>query len=339
MGWKGTLRTLSAASNASEREARRRQNALVKRQKQIEKMEELEKAKYEVEVYENQLEIVLSIHKGGWEIQDWEAIQGQEPPVKPVLLHHHEEAAKTRLQSFKPNMVDKLLKRADAKQEKLIKGVAASTQLDEQEFQEALKTYEQDLEEWESIRNLAGRILAHEPKAYMQAIKQTDIFSEIKELGSSLKYQIHDSVIEAYFNVQGEEAIPRDEKRLLKSGKLSVKEMPKTKFFSLYQDYVCGCVLRIAKGIFALLPIEMAIVTAFGKVLDTKTGHLDDSPILSAVIPRKTIFDLNFKSLDPSDSMSNFVHRMNFKKGIGFAAVEKISSSELQSGGLELKPE
>jgi hypothetical protein len=34
---------------------------------------------------------------------------------------------------------------------------------------------------------------------------------------------------------------------------------------------------------------------------------------------------LNFESLDPSDALRDFVHRMSFKKTKGFARVEALS--------------
>ncbi len=80
----------------------------------------------------------------------------------------------------------------------------------------------------------------------------------------------------------------------------------------------------------ALLPIEMAIVTVVADLLNPMTGYMEETPILSVAIPRETLEGLNFEMLDPSDSMSNFVHRMNFKKTKGFNAVEKLSPSDLQ---------
>jgi len=44
-------------------------------------------------------------------------------------------------------------------------------------------------------------------------------------------------------------------------------------------------------------------------------------------IPRKTFDMLSFENLDPSDSLNNFVHNMNFKKGKGFEPVEVLDSS------------
>ena len=115
-------------------------------------------------------------------------------------------------------------------------------------------------------------------------------------------------------------------KTLTKSNKVSIKPMPKNRFYEIYQDYVCGCSLRVARELFALLPIEMVTVNAVGSLLNKQTGHLEDTPILSVAIPRKTLDMLNFENLDPSDSLNNFVHNMDFKSGKGFGPVKVLDS-------------
>lgn len=125
--------------------------------------------------------------------------------------------------------------------------------------------------------------------------------------------------------------IPREERTLLQSGRLSVKRLPAGKFNELYQDYVCGCVLRIAREVFALLPLDSIIVTAVADVLDTSIGHVREQPILSVAFPRAGLERLNFDALDPSDSMKGFVHRMSFKKTTGFAPVTRIDPAGLKA--------
>jgi hypothetical protein len=87
--------------------------------------------------------------------------------------------------------------------------------------------------------------------------------------------------------------------------------------------------LRVARELFALLPLEAAIVTASANVLNTGTGHIENQPIVSVMIPRKTLAMLNFQTLDPSDSLKNFVHQMDFKKTKGFAPVKKIRPADV----------
>ena len=153
---------------------------------------------------------------------------------------------------------------------------------------------------------------------------------EISEIGSDINYFFLDrSTVEVTFNVNSEKVIPNESKSLLKSGKLSIKEMPKGKFYELYQDYVCGCVLRIARELFALLPIEEAVITTMSNLLNTQTGYMEKQSILSVFIPKETLCRLNFQMIDPSDSMNNFKHNMNFKKTRGFQADERPTVEEI----------
>ena len=38
--------------------------------------------------------------------------------------------------------------------------------------------------------------------------------------------------------------------------------MPKGRFHEIYQDYLCGCLLRVAREVFALFPVDTVLVTA-----------------------------------------------------------------------------
>lgn len=330
MSWKGTLRTLQVAQNRSERAARLRQNELKRQQSRLAKMQELERANYEVQVYENYLDVLLSIHKESGNHWDWKSIQASEPPVEPSKTYTFKLAAQAELDKYKPGVMDKLLNRVDSKREQLKIAVTKAKQTDEEMYQEALKDYEQQLTDWREITELAGRILQDEPKAHLEAIKLIDPFNEIERLGSSITFEFDGNIIEANLRVNGEEVIPSESKTLLKSGKLSVKKISKSLFYELYQDYVCSAVLRIARELFALLPIEMVLITATGSLLNTKTGHMEEKPILSVAIPKIELEKLNFDMIDPSDSMANFVHHMNFKQTKGFGEVESISPEELQ---------
>ena len=82
-----------------------------------------------------------------------------------------------------------------------------------------------------------------------------------------------------------------------------------------------------------MLPARMVIVSAMGNLLNTRTGHMEEQPILSVAIPRETLDQLNLETIDPSDAMGNFVHHADFKRTSGFRAVEKIDVSTLQHTG------
>jgi len=330
MSWKGTLRSLEASIRRAEREALRRQRELERQRKQLETMQEMERAAYEVQVYENFIDVLVSVHKDSSETWDWESIQATNPPAKPTRSDSYERNAQNNLDSYKPGFVDKLLKRVESKRNDLVYAVKDGKRKDEQEHQEALKDYKQEYADWEAIRELATNILSGNIDAYTDAIRQADPFSEISQLGSSIEFKVDESnLVEATLHVNGEDVIPNEMKTLLKSGKLSIKNLTKTRFYELYQDYVCSSVLRVARELFALLPIEMTIVTAVGELLNTKTGYMEEQPILSVAIPREILNRLNFAMLDPSDSMGNFLHRMKFLKTKGLQPIEIIMPSDL----------
>ncbi|MCK4558619.1 MAG: hypothetical protein KAV45_02475 [Calditrichia bacterium] len=325
MGWKGALRSLEAVARSAERDARRRQKELELQQKQIEKLQELERAAYEVELFENRINLLTSIQQDCGNTWNWQKIKSSFPPDRPIKKNTNENIANANLNNFSPNIFLKIFKKVDKIRNQLIENIEVAKKKDEEEYLNALKDYERNCQGWKDEVEFATKIIKGNTEAYIEAINQINPLEEISEIGSDINYFFLDrSTVEVTFNVNSEKVIPNESKSLLKSGKLSIKEMPKGKFYELYQDYVCGCVLRIARELFALLPIEEAVITTMGNLLNTQTGYMEKQSILSVFIPKETLCRLNFQMIDPSDSMNNFKHNMNFKKTTGFQAVEKI---------------
>ena len=251
-----------------------------------------------------------------------------EPPTHNI---NNENAATGRLHRYKPSIFDRLLGRVNTKLAVLNDEIEAAKEQDKAAFRQAMSAYEESKIDVEEARQLAKRILTGDTSGYLEAIEETDPFSDISALGSSLYFNVADqSTIEVTLHVNDETAVPHEVKSLLQSGKLSVKKMPKGAFNELYQDYICSCALRVARETLALLPIQMVIVNAMGNILNNKTGHMEEQPILSVAIPRDTIDGLNLDTIDPSDSMGNFVHNMDFRKTTGFRVSEKIDRKTLQ---------
>jgi hypothetical protein len=303
MTWRGTLRTL-------EREAKRRERERV-----------AENVALKVNAYNEYIELISSFHKDCGDTWDWNKIRNSIPPNKPEKTNHNESKARLKLDSYSPNVFDKVVKRSEKKKEKLIEAVKLAKQVDEREYQEELARYSKLV----SKSELAEMVLNGDTSAYEKAIEQAESMQELSILGTITFDAINSTLVDATLEVNSEEVIPDEIMTQLKSGKLSVKKMPKTRFYELYQDFTCGSVLRIARELFALLPIEKTIITAMGKLLNSATGHLEDKPILSVLIPRDSLSHLSFDLLDPSDSMKNFVHNMKFLKTKGFQEVEKLN--------------
>ena len=100
--------------------------------------------------------------------------------------------------------------------------------------------------------------------------------------------------------------------------------MPKGRFHEIYQEYLCGCVLRLAREVFALLPVETVLITASADTLNPGTGQVAEQPVLSVAITRTVVTQLDFDRLDPSDAMDNFLHRGDFKASRKLEIFERI---------------
>lgn len=317
MGWKGTVRSIQAAARRADREAQRRQKELEKQEKLYAKMEALEQAKYEVAVYENQLEVIQSVHKEWGNLIDWEAIANAPSPKEPINEGIHEK-------NFKPGLITKLFGSEDKARKKAI-------ERDEKAYDKKYKHWEAEYKKWETDKSLADKLLSNDDEAKIGIIRQMNPFKDISELGSTLSFITHtNGIIEVELFTHGSELIPTEVKSLLQSGKLSVKKMPKGTFNEIYQDYISSCVLRVGNELLAILPERIALIHVMDKMLNTKTGHMEEQCILSVAITRETIANLNMDNIDPSDSLANFVHNMTYKKTKGLEVVERLNPNSFE---------
>lgn len=331
MTWKSILRSAAASYRQAERQSLRMQKELEKQRKEAEKMQELERAAYEVAVFNNIIDVLTSVHAECSDPFNWESLRGAPPPLEPQLLRANEEKAQKRLDKYRPGIFDKLFKRSEMKILKLKSNVVNACEKDRVEYEIAMSDYQKQYTEWNEYNILAERVLSSQLESFLEAIRKIDPFSGISELGSSIDFKLYNiGVIEVTLCANSEEIIPEEEKTLLKSNKLSVKKMSKNRYYELYQNYICSCALRIAREIFALLPhLNTVLINVMKKLVNTKTGHLEESPVLSVYVPRETLNKLNFERIDPVNAMANFIHNMNFKKTTGFAAIEKIQMDKI----------
>lgn len=330
MGWKGTIRSVGAAVRAAERDAKRRQRELESQQLQYEKMKESEQAIYEVDVYENHIDVIQSTHKECSNPIDWNVISLSEQPIKPNNINEHEESAKIKSELYVPGFIDRFLKREEKKRSIFAENIKKAKNDDDVQYKLNIKNWEKEVKDWSESVEMANSLLKGESKAKLKAIEKFQPFSEISSLGSKLSLSVYDNgILETTIYVHGIDIVPSEVKSLLKSGKLSVKNMAKGKFNEIYQDYVCSSALRVANELFSTIPDKIVIVTAVDKLLNSKTGHLEESPILSVAVSRQTLGAINLDSIDPSDSMNNFIHNMSFKKTKGFDPVKRIDIESL----------
>jgi hypothetical protein len=315
MGYKASIRAMDAAQRRQQRDSQRRLRDLERQAKEQAKLSAIEQARLEVETFEGQLEVLVSVHKEQGEGWDWTSLAAALPPPSPQRNARHEQKAKQRA------MVSPSHQRGTSQD--LIEQARFQ---DEQEFQQLTQAYSEQMTEWEKLRTLARRILAGENKAYTEALVELNPFAEMSDLGSAIHFTVHNTKLaECVLKVNGKQAIPAEAKTLTSSGKVSIKPMPKGRFHEIYQDYLCGCVLRVAREVFALLPVDALLVTALVDLLDPRTGQMTGQPVLSVFLPRALVARLDLDKLDASDAMENFKHRGDFKTSRKSEAFQPIT--------------
>lgn len=293
-----------------------RQN--IQMQKQQQRLNEIEMNQLTVQEHEALIDSIKSVHKECDDYINWKAISVATPPFNPNEVGPNQAYAISNLENFKPSFFEKIIKSsADKKRAELQKAIDIAIKKDNESY-----------ENWVHLNNLSKRILSGDIDSYFEVITEMNPLDDLLEFGSDFEFGADDpDTLEVEFRVKSETVVPTFSLSLTKTGKVSKKDLTKTAYFDLTQDYVCSCAIRIARDMFSLLPLDKVIVHAVDTMLDTTTGHSEDITVLSVIFEKEKFKSLNFEFIDPSDCLSNFEHNMKFLKTAGFKAVPRINKT------------
>lgn len=160
-------------------------------------------------------------------------------------------------------------------------------------------------EEWEYYKQRAEKVLNGDIDTYFELISALNPLDDLLEYGSEFECGTDDPrMLSIHFKVNSS--------HLLRN----MQALNNKEYNLLLQDYVCGCAIRVARDMFALLPLRHIIVDA--------EDHGAD--ILSVDFDRASFLELDFDSLDASDTIELFLHRMSFTELDGFRKIEPLDS-------------
>ena len=180
-------------------------------------------------------------------------------------------------------------------------------------------------DEWQELHDAAEKVLAGDIDMYLSLVEDLQPYEDLLEYGSDFEVGTDDpSFLEVEFKVKSEDVVPDKEYILDDKGALKEKELSKSAYYDMLQDYVCSAILRVARDSFALLPVERVIIHAVDKALNTATGKEEENTIVSVCIERTQLDEVDFDRLDPSDALNAFGAKMKFKKTAGFAPIERL---------------
>lgn len=312
-------KTFSSGSKKKSTSAAKTKQEEIKKQKAEAAQQKADEAKENELIAaeaENYIDVIKSVHKECENDMDWNAVLEAAPPYVKGQPGPAEKEALKALDSYKPGFSAMLFKsKSEEEKKKLEKAVEDARKEDEEAFAG-----------WQESVKFAQKIIDGDIDCYLEAINEANPFEDLVEYGSGFEFGTDNpDFIETEFQVKSEEVVPKTTVSVLKSGKLSEKEMTKTAYYDLTQDYVCSCAIRIAREIFAILPVKAVVVHAVDAILDTSTGNDVETTILSVSFDRDKFLQANFDRIDPSDFVNSFLCNMSFGKTTGFKPVPRIT--------------
>lgn len=156
---------------------------------------------------------------------------------------------------------------------------------------------------WAYYHSVAADVLKGDIDTYLQLIYEVNPLDDLLGYGSNFEFGTDNPhKMEVEFTVNRE---------LLS---LASQTMSSFEYNDLLQDFVCSLSIRVARDMFALLPVQNVMVHAV----------LDGNTVLSVRFDRDNLAKVKFGMIDPSDTVSKFTHSMSFDRMRGFLPVSRL---------------
>lgn len=306
----GGGRRKSSKRRTSSSNARAQQQAYAQQQKQIEYANNCEM----VDDYNELMDQIRSIHDECSDPIDWNAMRDKEPPFNYLYKGPNEIEARNAFENAKPSLISRLVPALNQKKMKTLEdAIEIARQKDQQMYAD-----------WEEMKNLAEAVLQGDIDSYFYVVSELKPFEEILDFGSDFDIGTDlPNIMEVEFHAKTEKVVPNHVLSMTQTGRLSSKAMTKTMHYDIAQDYICSCALRVAREMFALLPINTVVIHAVDTVENT-SGETYDDTVLSVLIHRDQIASIDFSNIDASDTIESFQCNMNFKKTQGLKPVPRV---------------
>ena len=141
---------------------------------------------------------------------------------------------------------------------------------------------------WDYYYSVAPDVLSGDIDTYLQLIYEVNPLDDLLEYGTNFEFGTDDSnVMEVEYTVNTD-VLSRARQTL-----------GRQEYNDLLQDFVCSLSIRIARDMFALLPINHAIIHT---VMDNQT-------IMTVDFDRQNLSKVKFGFIDPSDTVKKFYFR------------------------------
>ena len=187
-----------------------------------------------------------------------------------------------------------------------------------------------DKEKWQKDITLAKDILNKDIDSYLEVVQKYSSLNNISAYGSDFEFGVSDKdILSVRFETKIKDVLPSIGYKENEDGSISDFKLKSSTYNDLAQDYVCSCSIRIAREVFALLPVDFVLVNAEEEMFDSSTGNNEQTTIMSILYMRDGFNNINFELIDPSDFCARFKENMSFTKTGGFKPVKEIDVTSI----------
>ncbi|MEZ4754898.1 MAG: hypothetical protein R3A13_11440, partial [Bdellovibrionota bacterium] len=204
-------------------------NKRQREQNKKDKENEISNNQVAVEKFNNAVHDLVSLHSKCSEEIDWKSIS-QAKLIKPERDKTLENTVHNKLLNYQPNKLLKFIGIDKITRLHLKKKLERAKKKDKENHRQAMKEYQAEAEYLKRVQPIAIKITSGEASSYIEAIEIYGEFKNIPYICNNITFKIlNKETILAELTSIGEDKIPTESAKVLKSGKISTKKLTKTK--------------------------------------------------------------------------------------------------------------
>lgn len=324
VGAKQPVRAAETAVQRTERAVLRRHRAIMAEQRHAGRSRPPSPAD-EARQFENYLALLTTVHIDCGPARDWKAIAMTAPPSEPVWVESEsrEAIARGALASYRPGFFEKLFGANIRIRAELEAAVHAARAADQDERGRALAAYRAVFEAWSTRTRLAQGVLGFDLNACHTALEQAGAFDELRGFGATVRLvAVEQARATLVHCIEDADVVPRREVVLSAGGSLGTRDIDVARRDALFKEHVCSCALRIAREVFAVLPVAAVHVRAELSRPDAGGVRLPLASLLGVQFERSRFVGLNFDAIQPAAAIASVSHRTSVPGAGGPEVVE-----------------
>lgn len=272
-------------------------------------------AKAAVSEYHELMDAVTDMHRKSDERIDWNYVYNSPEPFNINALGPRALKVKEQIDSYVPSASEKIFKsRLEKKMADMKKNLLKAMEEDEEAYNG-----------WRSLVDLAGEVLRGNIDAYFEVINEMRPLDDLLEFGVDFEFGSNSSdIIHVEYVADSASAVPFFTLSISKTGRLQKTNLSKSQHNELISIHIASSAIRIAKDMFALLPVEKTVVHIVDNYINELISKKERVTVLSVEFERDRLEIAEKAKSSPLDILQEFRHNMKFTKSYGFRPVDRI---------------